>query len=110
MSEYTVTMSFSGVRSRILVTAGRTRSCGRCCQRPGKSGTRKAALSFLESLALWLDQSPRVVVSAAEWTLHRCSGSPTTSGRPSAASTTMSKSWSPKPAAAARDSWRRRIS
>ena len=39
MSEYTVTMSFSPARSRILVTAGGTSCCARCCRRSGRSGT-----------------------------------------------------------------------
>ena len=66
MSEYTVTMSFSGVRSRILVTAGTDEILRAVLPSPRQVRHTQAALSFLEALALWLDHSPRVVVSAAE--------------------------------------------
>lgn len=66
MSEYTVTMSFSDVRSRILVTAGTDEIMRAVLPAPRQVRHTQAALSFLEALALWLDQSPRVVVSAAE--------------------------------------------
>src|ERR1039458_304705 len=66
MSEYTVTMSFSGVRSRILVTAGTDEILRAVLPPPRQVRHTQAALSFLEALALWLDHSPRVVVSAAE--------------------------------------------
>jgi len=66
MSEYTVTMSFSGVRSRILLMAG-TDEILRAVLPPHRQVRHtEAALSFLEALALWLDQSLHVVVSAAE--------------------------------------------
>ena len=66
MSEYTVTMSFSGVRSRILVTAGTDEILRAVLPPPRQVRHTQAALSFLEALALWLDHSPRGVVSAAE--------------------------------------------
>jgi hypothetical protein len=66
MSEYTVTMSFSGVRSRILITAGTDEILRAVLPPPRQVRHTHAALSFLEGLALWLDSSPRVVVSAAE--------------------------------------------
>jgi hypothetical protein len=66
MSEYTVTMSFSGVRSRVLVTAGTDEILRAVLPPPRQVRHTQAALSFLEALALWLDRSPRVVVSAAE--------------------------------------------
>lgn len=66
MSEYTVTMSFSGVRSRILLMAG-TDEVLRAVLPPHRQVRHpQAALSFLEALALWLDQRLRVVVSAAD--------------------------------------------
>ena len=66
MSEYTVTMSFSGVRSRILVTAGTDEILRAVLPPPRQVRHPRAALSFLKSLALWLDCCPRVVVSAAD--------------------------------------------
>jgi hypothetical protein len=66
MSDYTVTMSFSDVRSRILVTAGTDEILRAVMPPPRQVRHTQAALSFLEALALWLDRSPRVVVSAAE--------------------------------------------
>jgi hypothetical protein len=66
MSEYTVTMSFSGVRSRILVTAGTDEILRAVLPAPRQVRHTQAASSFLEALALWLDQRLRVVVSAAE--------------------------------------------
>ena len=63
MSEYTVTMSFSGVRSRILITAGTDEILRAVLPPPRQVRHTQAALSFLEALALWLDRSPRVVVS-----------------------------------------------
>jgi len=66
MNEYTVTMSFSGVRSRILVTAGTDEILRAVLPAPRQVRHTQATLSFLEALALWLDQRLRVVVSAAE--------------------------------------------
>lgn len=66
MSEYTVTMSFSGVRSRILITAGTDEILRAVLPPPRQVRHTRCALAFLEALALWLDHSPRVVVSAAE--------------------------------------------
>jgi hypothetical protein len=66
MSEYTVTMSFSGVRSRILMTAGTDEILRAVLPPPRQVRHTRAALSLLEALALWLDCSPRVVVSAAD--------------------------------------------
>jgi hypothetical protein len=66
MNEYTVTMSFSGVRSRILVTAGTDEILRAVLPAPRQVRHTQAASSFLEALALWLDQRLRVVVSAAE--------------------------------------------
>ena len=66
MSEYTVTMSFSDVRSRILVTAGADEILRAVLPAPRQLRHPRAALALVEALALWLDHSPRVVVSAAE--------------------------------------------
>ena len=66
MSEYTVTMSFSTARSRILVTAGADELMRAVLPPPGQVRNNRAVLSLLEALALWLDRCPRVVVSAAE--------------------------------------------
>ena len=66
MSEYTVTMSFSAARSRILVTAGADELMRAVLPPPRQVRNDRAALSLLEALALWLDRCPRVVVSAAE--------------------------------------------
>lgn len=66
MSEYTVTMSFSPARSRILVTAGADELMRAVLPPPRQVRHDRAALSLLEALALWLDRSPRVVVSADE--------------------------------------------
>jgi hypothetical protein len=66
MSEYTVTMSFSAARSRILVTAGTDELLRAVLPPPRQVRHNRAALSLLEALALWLDRSPRVVVSADE--------------------------------------------
>lgn len=66
MSEYTVTMSFSPARSRILVTAGADELLRAVLPPPRQVRHDRAALALLEALALWLDRSPRVVVSADE--------------------------------------------
>jgi hypothetical protein len=66
MSEYTVTMSFSPARSRILVTAGADELMRAVLPPPRQVRHDRAALSLLEALALWLDCCPRVVVSADE--------------------------------------------
>jgi len=66
MSEYTVTMSFSAARSRILVTAGADELMRAVLPPPRQVRNDRAALALLEALALWLDRCPRVVVSAAE--------------------------------------------
>jgi hypothetical protein len=66
MSEYTVTMSFSTARSRILVTAGADELMRAVLPPPRQVRNDRAALSLLEALALWLDRCPRVVVSADE--------------------------------------------
>jgi len=66
MSEYTVTMSFSPARSRILVTAGADELLRAVLPPPRQVRHDRAALSLLEALALWLDRCPRVVVSADE--------------------------------------------
>ena len=66
MSEYTVTMSFSPARSRILVTGGADELLRAVLPPPRQVRHDRAALSLLEALALWLDCCPRVVVSADE--------------------------------------------
>lgn len=66
MSEYTVTMSFSAARSRILVMAGADELMRAVLPPPRQVRNDRAALSLLEALALWLDRCPRVVVSADE--------------------------------------------
>jgi len=66
MSEYTVTMSLSPARSRILVTAGVDEMVRTVLPQWRQVRHERAARSFLESLALWLDRPLRVVVSADE--------------------------------------------
>jgi hypothetical protein len=66
MSEYTVTMSFSPARSRILVTAGADELLRAVLPPQRQVRHDRAALALLEALALWLDRCPRVVVSADE--------------------------------------------
>jgi hypothetical protein len=66
MSEYTVTMSFSPARSRILVTAGADELLRAVLPPQRQVRNDRAALALLEALALWLDRCPRVVVSADE--------------------------------------------
>ena len=66
MSEYTVTMSFSPARRRILVTAGADELLRAVLSPQRQVRHDRAALALLEALALWLDRCPRVVVSADE--------------------------------------------
>jgi len=66
MSEYTVTLSLSSTRSRILVTAGADELMRAVLLPWRQVHHERAAVSFLESLALWLDRPLRVVVSADE--------------------------------------------
>jgi hypothetical protein len=66
MSEYTVIMSFSPARSRILVMAGADEVMRAVLPPPRQVRHDRAALSLLEALALWLDRCPRVVVFADE--------------------------------------------
>jgi hypothetical protein len=66
MSEYTVTMSLSTARSRILVTSGADELMRAVLPPPRQVRHDRAALSLLEALALWLDRCPRVVVFADE--------------------------------------------
>ena len=66
MSEYTVTMSLSGVRSRILLMAGTDEVLRAVLPAHRQVRHPQAVLSFVEALALWLDQRLRVVVSAGE--------------------------------------------
>ncbi len=66
MSEYTVTMSFSPARSRILVTAGADELMRAVLPPPRQVQHDRAALALLEALALWLDRCHRVVVFADE--------------------------------------------
>ena len=66
MSRYTVTMSLSAARSRILVTAGTDEIMRAVLPSVSQVQHPRAAMSLLEGLALWLDQALRVVVSADE--------------------------------------------
>ena len=66
MGEYTVTMSFSAARSRVLVTVGADELMRAVLPAARQVRHSRAVLSFLEALALWLDQCPRVVVFADE--------------------------------------------
>jgi hypothetical protein len=66
MSEYTVTLSLSAVRSRVLLTVGADELMRAVLPPPSQIRHERAVRSLLESLAMWLDRSPRVVVSADE--------------------------------------------
>jgi hypothetical protein len=59
-------MSLSAARSRILVTAGTDEIMRAVLPSTIQVQHPRAAMSLLEGLALWLDQAPRVVVSADE--------------------------------------------
>jgi hypothetical protein len=65
-SQYTVTMSMSAARTRILLTDGDDELM-RAVLPPMKQVLHdRAAHLLLEGLALWLDQTPHVVVSAGD--------------------------------------------
>lgn len=66
MSEYTVTLSLSAARSRVLLMAGTDELMRAILPPPSQIRHERAVRSLLESLAMWLDRSPRVVVSADE--------------------------------------------
>jgi hypothetical protein len=66
MTKYTVTLSLSAARSRILVTTGTDEIMRAVLPATDQVQHPRAALRLLEGLALWLDQAPRVVVSADE--------------------------------------------
>jgi hypothetical protein len=66
MSEYTVTLSLSAARSRVLLTAGPDELLRAVLPPPSQIRHERAVLSLLQSLAMWLDRAPRVVVSADE--------------------------------------------
>jgi hypothetical protein len=61
MSEYTVTMSFSAARSRILVTAGADELMRAVLPPPRQVRNDRAALALLEALDLWLDRCPALL-------------------------------------------------
>jgi hypothetical protein len=63
-TQYTVTMSMSAVGTKILLSDG-TDELMRAILPPARRVLHnRAAHLMLESLALWLDRTPRVVVSA----------------------------------------------
>jgi hypothetical protein len=66
MSQYTVTMSLSGTRTRILVTDGDDELMRAVLPATRQVRHPRAALMLLEGLALWLDRPPRIAVSAAD--------------------------------------------
>lgn len=66
MSEYTVTLSLSAARSRVLLMAGADELMRAVLPPPSQIRHVRAVRSLLESLAMWLDRAPRVVVSAEE--------------------------------------------
>ena len=64
MSEYTVTLSLSAARSRVLLMAGADELMRAVLPPPSQVRHERAVMSLLQSLAMWLDRAPRVVVSA----------------------------------------------
>jgi hypothetical protein len=64
MSQYTVTLLMSSTRTRILILDGRDEILRAVLPPPRQVRNVRAATTLLEGLALWLDRSPRVVVSA----------------------------------------------
>ena len=66
MNEYTVTLSLSAARSRVLLMAGSDELMRAILPPASQIQHERAVRSLLESLAMWRDRSPRVVVSADE--------------------------------------------
>jgi len=64
MSQYTVILSLSASRTRILMMSGADEVLRAVLPPLRQVRHDRAALSLLEGLALWLDHAPRVVVSA----------------------------------------------
>ncbi len=64
MSQYTVTMSFSNTRTRILVTDGADELMRAALPTAKHVRHPRAAQMLLEGLALWLDRPVRVALSA----------------------------------------------
>lgn len=63
MSQYTVILSLTAARTRILMTSGPDELMRAVLPPLRQVRHDRAALSLLEGLALWLDRAPRVVVS-----------------------------------------------
>jgi hypothetical protein len=66
MSEYTVTLSLSAARSRVLLTAGPDELLRAVLPPPSEIRHERAVVSLLQSMGMWLDRAPRVVVCADE--------------------------------------------
>jgi hypothetical protein len=66
MAQYTVTLSLSAARSRVLLTVGTDELMRAILPPTSQVQHPRAVASILEGLAMWLDRPPRVVVSADE--------------------------------------------
>lgn len=66
MSRYTVTISPTSLRTRLLLTCGEDELLRAVLPPPSGVMHERAAATVLEGLSLWLDDSLRVVLSVAE--------------------------------------------
>ena len=66
MEQYMMTMEFTGSGARLLLTKGDDELLRAALPSPARFWTGKPAKALLESLAIWLDTTLRVVLSVVE--------------------------------------------